>query len=149
LRESFVFLGYHVPQRMAEKDGRNSKRNKITRSSDSWILLVLIAHCTNDFKKRFHRNSSRNKRRRSGDSWILLVIHDLTGTGWRSYVRCLSSWEIFRKRALYLMALLRKETCNLRHPMHLRHPVQMISQGYFPRSCGTTILLLCFSLSGP
>jgi len=33
------------------------------------------------------------------------------------------SWEIiFRKRALQLVALLRKETCNLRHPMHLRHP---------------------------
>ena len=29
----------------------------------------------------------------------------------------------FRKRALSTAALLRKETCNLRHPMHLRHPV--------------------------
>ena len=27
----------------------------------------------------------------------------------------------FRKRALYLGALLRKESYNLRHPMHLRH----------------------------
>ena len=39
------------------------------------------------------------------------------------------SWDalsievIFRKRALRLVALLRKEMCNLRHPMHLRHPV--------------------------
>ena len=30
---------------------------------------------------------------------------------------------ISRERALYLVSLLRKETCNLRHPMHLRHPV--------------------------
>jgi len=30
---------------------------------------------------------------------------------------------ISRKRALQLVALLRKETYNLRHPMHLRHPV--------------------------
>jgi len=29
----------------------------------------------------------------------------------------------FRERALYFVALLWKETCNLRHPMHLRHPV--------------------------
>ena len=29
----------------------------------------------------------------------------------------------FRERALYFVALLRKETCNLRHSMHLRHPV--------------------------
>ena len=31
---------------------------------------------------------------------------------------------ILRERALQSVALLRKETCNLRHPMHLRHPVQ-------------------------
>jgi len=31
---------------------------------------------------------------------------------------------VFRERALYLVALLRKETYNLRQPMHLRHPVQ-------------------------
>jgi len=30
---------------------------------------------------------------------------------------------VFRKRALELVALLRKMTCNIRHPMHLRHPV--------------------------
>ena len=29
----------------------------------------------------------------------------------------------FCERALKLVALLRKEICNLRHPMHLRHPV--------------------------
>jgi len=36
----------------------------------------------------------------------------------------LSLEVIFRERALYLVALLRKMTCNLRQPMHLRHPVQ-------------------------
>jgi len=35
----------------------------------------------------------------------------------------LSLEAIFCKRALKIMALLRKEICNLRHPMHLRHPV--------------------------
>ena len=30
---------------------------------------------------------------------------------------------IFRKRALQLVALLQKEACNLRLPMHLRHPI--------------------------
>jgi len=33
---------------------------------------------------------------------------------------------IFRKRALYLVALLRKETCYLRHPMYLRHPGALV-----------------------
>ena len=32
-------------------------------------------------------------------------------------------YVIFRKRALQLVALLRKMTCNLRHPMGLRHSV--------------------------
>ena len=35
----------------------------------------------------------------------------------------LSLQVIFRKRAVQLVALLRKETCNLRHPMHFRHPI--------------------------
>jgi len=38
----------------------------------------------------------------------------------------LSPWYlevIFRKRALWLVALLRKETCDSWHPMHLRHPI--------------------------
>jgi len=35
----------------------------------------------------------------------------------------LSLQVIFRKRALYLVALLQKMTCNLRHPMSLRHPL--------------------------
>ena len=41
---------------------------------------------------------------------------------WRP-IGCLKLQVIFRKRALYLVALLRKMTCNLRHPMGLRHPV--------------------------
>ena len=36
----------------------------------------------------------------------------------------LSLQGIFRKRALWLVSLLQKITCNLRHPMGLRHPVQ-------------------------
>ena len=36
-----------------------------------------------------------------------------------------SVWVSFRKRAPQLVALLRKETCNLLHSMHPRHPVSM------------------------
>ena len=32
------------------------------------------------------------------------------------------------KRALWLLALLRKESCSLRHPMHLRHPVGFLCE---------------------
>jgi len=41
-----------------------------------------------------------------------------------AYTSCHVLWWplIFRKRALWLEALLRKETCNLRHLMHLCHP---------------------------
>jgi len=39
----------------------------------------------------------------------------------------LSLQVIFCKRALKLVALLRKMTCNLRHPMGLRHPVLLLS----------------------
>jgi len=35
----------------------------------------------------------------------------------------LSVWVISRKKALRLVALFRKETCNLRYPMHRRHSV--------------------------
>ena len=34
---------------------------------------------------------------------------------------------IFRKRALKLVAILRKETCNLRHPVHVRRPVTRLA----------------------
>jgi len=47
----------------------------------------------------------------SQDAWSLLVI--------------------FRKRALWFVALLPKMTCNLRHPMGLRHPV--LSNAYHSR----------------
>ena len=42
---------------------------------------------------------------------------------WRSVISCLTCTGPFRERALKLVALLRKETCNLRHPMHLRRSV--------------------------
>jgi len=40
----------------------------------------------------------------------------------------LSLQVIFRKRALELVAILRKMTCNLRHPMGLRHPVTLVNK---------------------
>jgi len=48
-------------------------------------------------------------------------------TGWRRVLRCLVFIDIFRKRALSSVALLRKMTCNLRHLMDLRHPVAVRS----------------------
>ena len=39
----------------------------------------------------------------------------------------ISLWVIFCKRALQFVALLRKEPCNFRHPMHCRHLVSRFS----------------------
>ena len=50
-------------------------------------------------------------------------IWGLPATGWRRPMDALSLYVFFCKRALQLEALLRKMTCNLRHPMSLRHPV--------------------------
>jgi len=44
-------------------------------------------------------------------------------TGWRRRTGCLIFAGHFRKRALLLVSLLQKKNYNLRHPMHLRHPV--------------------------
>ena len=64
--------------------------------------------------------------------FLFISCNTIYTTGWRrahilqggveSY-DILSSQIIFRKRALYLVALSPKMTCNLRHPMGLRHPV--------------------------
>jgi len=51
----------------------------------------------------------------------------MSATGWRSVIRCLKSQIIFRNRATNYRALLRKMTCDLRHPMTLRHPVYIVS----------------------
>ena len=55
-------------------------------------------------------------------------------TGWRRVIGCLISIIIFRKRALYLVALLRKMTCNLRHTMSLRHPVSVFLESESTRA---------------
>ena len=49
-----------------------------------------------------------------------------THTQWQRLLGCLICTRHFCKRAIYLAALLRKKTCNLRHPMHLRHPVHSL-----------------------
>jgi len=45
---------------------------------------------------------------------------------WRYSVAKMHRMLIFRKRTLWLVALLRKMTCNLRHPTGLCHPVQIL-----------------------
>ena len=44
-------------------------------------------------------------------------------TGWRRPIGYLKLQVVFRQRATNYRALLRKVTCNLKHPMGLRHPV--------------------------
>jgi len=44
-------------------------------------------------------------------------------TGWQRPIGCLKLQVILRKRVTDYRALLRKMTCNLRHPMGLHHPV--------------------------
>ena len=50
-----------------------------------------------------------------------------THTKWRRLLECLICTSHFCNRVIYSAALLRKKTCNLRHPMHLRHPVLSFS----------------------
>ena len=51
---------------------------------------------------------------------------------WRRLIDCLKLQVIFRKRAIYYRALLRKMTCNLRHLMGLRHSVVECQTVQFP-----------------
>ena len=51
---------------------------------------------------------------------FLILLWQTFSIGWRRLIGCLKLQVVFRKRATNYMALLRKETCNLRHPMHLR-----------------------------
>jgi len=59
---------------------------------------------------------------------VCWVTHMCIQGGVESY-DALSLQGIFRKRALYIVALLRKMTCNLRHPMTLHYPVTVPSYG--------------------
>ena len=58
--------------------------------------------------------------------FLLYESCDGIGTGWRRLIGCLQLQVIFRKRATDYRALLRKMTCNLRHPMSLRHPAHTL-----------------------
>jgi len=66
-------------------------------------------------------------------------IWNIRGTGWRRVIWDASSlWVSFRKRSLQLVALLRKMTCNLRHPMSLCHPDSRFPE--FNRGCVTWLI---------
>jgi len=52
-----------------------------------------------------------------------VVSSEFSVQGGKDAEDTLSSYVIFRKRALYLLAFWRKETCNTRHPMHFHHPI--------------------------
>ena len=48
-----------------------------------------------------------------------------TNTGWRGCIGCLIYTGDFPQKRPMIGDFLRKEMCNLRHPLHLRHPVAM------------------------
>jgi len=62
-----------------------------------------------------------------------------THTEWRRPVVCLKLQVIFRKRATNYMALLRKMTYKIRHPMSLRHPVHDLSHKPGGIMCFSTV----------
>ena len=66
---------------------------------------------------------SANGRKSSSVCSQLNVLYEPTVQGGVESHDALSLQVTFRERALYIVALLRKMTCNLRHPMPLRHPV--------------------------
>jgi len=68
-------------------------------------------------------------------------------TGWRRVIPCLKLQVISRKRSTNYGALLRKMTCNLRHPMTLRHPVAG-SSGTAPTTRSTLHWVLCTTVTG-
>ena len=59
--------------------------------------------------------------------WHLKLESSVSKQGGKDPQDALSLQVVFRKRALELVALLRKITCNFRHPMGLRHPVRWVS----------------------
>ena len=56
-------------------------------------------------------------------------------------IGCLKLQVIFRTRATNYRSLLRKMTCNLRHPMTLRHPVH--AHLFVICVCGDTSMCVC------
>ena len=44
-------------------------------------------------------------------------------TAWRRPVGCLQLYRLFPAKSPIISGSFAKETCNRRHPMHLRHPV--------------------------
>ena len=56
---------------------------------------------------------------------MFVLIDISTEQGGEDPQDALSLQVIFRNRALQLVALLRKMTCNLRHPTGLRHPISV------------------------
>ena len=65
--------------------------------------------------------------------WWYRVVKRLIG--------CLKLQVIFRKRATNYRSLLRKMTCNSRHPMTLRHPVH--AHLFVICVCGDTSMCVC------
>jgi len=73
---------------------------------------------------------SANGKKSSSVCSLLNVLYEPTVQGGVESYDALSLQVIFRERALYIVALLRKMTCNLRHPMPLRHPVELTCERF-------------------
>ena len=60
---------------------------------------------------------------------LLWLIHSslihMYYTGWQRGTGCLFLWGLFSQKSQQKVALLQKETCNLRHPVLLRNPVHI------------------------
>ena len=108
------------PERATETDlSSGSCDQKFLDSRSPHLAALLVLGVSNCVQNRY----------------ILLKGQNITGLmcmsglqGGEDPLDALSLQVIFRKRALYLVALLRKMTCNLRHPMGLRHPVQVVGK---------------------
>ena len=126
-------LGASVPGRSLRKGGKGRRAGVcVYTMGDSVFVVASVvneglspcrAWCLYDVSHGVARDGAAcGKLRALGVTCCWKALMQRVATGWRR--PALSSQVIFRNRALQLVALLRKTTCNLKHPMGLHHPVR-------------------------